>query len=237
MNTKQIISLLLLLIILVSGCSENIVSPTEDEMLSSQIIGKWEAKNYEILILKDDGSFIDTSLATFSDNPTKYVPHYIIEGKYYVREEVLFFYDISLLYAKAEESALAFGAPLDPRKIIIDNNNLSLQLIKIFDPKENNYPNLTGKWESSSWVGVFDKNIQPNYKGGEQMQIFDFNSDSLKLNYSIKYMFDTELVEYETKTNYDFDGNVLKYQNYPEYNVQFKNNKMYWSYYIINYTK
>ncbi len=236
MKTKQIISVLFLFFSLFSGCSENIIEPL-NITLSSQLSGKWESKNYEILNLNNDGTFIDTTLAIFADNPNEYVPHTVVDGKYYVTDSIVYFYDVNLLYAKAAESAFAFGTTMGPRKIGINGNNLTLQHVQVFNPKGNNYPYLNGQWESISWVGAFNKDIIPHYNGGKQKRIFNFNSDLLMVNYSIKYLFNTNLSASSTTTDYSFDGNVLKYGNYPYFKVKFKNNKMYWFSSPIHFVK
>ena len=171
-------------LILLNGCTENVINPSEDDLITTKIIGKWKANNYETLLLNSDGSFVDTSLAIFSDNPGVYVPHSVVKGKYYVNNEILYFYDVNLMYAKAVEMSptISFGIRLEPRVIKINESGLTLQIVKILEPIENNYPNLSGKWESTSWVGAYDKDIQPYFKGGEQKEVYHFYNDSLKVN-------------------------------------------------------
>ena len=225
-------------LILLNGCTENVINPSEDDLITTKIIGKWKANNYETLLLNSDGSFVDTSLAIFSDNPGVYVPHSVVKGKYYVNNEILYFYDVNLMYAKAVEMSptISFGIRLEPRVIKINESGLTLQIVKILEPIENNYPNLSGKWESTSWVGAYDKDIQPYFKGGEQKEVYHFYNDSLKVNYTSEYLFNTTLTNSNYLTDYDFDGVNFQYDNLT-YQVEFKNNKMYWYWYLINYSK
>jgi hypothetical protein len=239
MKTINIYLAIIFTLILVNGCSENITNPPEDDILNTQLIGKWEAKNYETLILNNDGTFIDTSLAISEDNPNKYVPHCVVTGKYSIADNILYFYDVTLQYAKAASvtpPAVAFAATFEPRKIIVNGNELNLQTVKILNPLESYYPNLNGKWESTSWIAVFDRDIQPQYKGGKRNEVFNFFSDSLKVNYSVEYLFNTSLSNSNYITDYSFDGTNFQYQN-TTYQVEFKNNKMYLFRYSINYSK
>ncbi len=75
MKTIKLFLLAFFVVYLISGCDDNSVNPSEDDIIVSQIIGKWVSKNYETLVLRSDGTFVDTSLAIFSYNPGVYVPH------------------------------------------------------------------------------------------------------------------------------------------------------------------
>ncbi len=239
MKTIKLFLLAFFVVYLISGCDDNSVNPSEDDIIVSQIIGKWVSKNYETLVLRSDGTFVDTSLAIFSDNPGVYVPHYVVKGKYYVNSEILYFYNVSLLYAKAVEMTpnnIRFGVQLDPRKIKVNTSGLNLQIIKILNPLENNFPNLSGKWEAKSWAGVYDKDIQPYFKGGETKETFQFFNDSSKVNYKNEYLFNTTLYGSNYLGDYTFDGLNFHFQN-TTYQIEFKDNKMYWFWYSINYTK
>lgn len=236
---KYFLFLLFPFLILFFSCSETIVSPSEDNLPTSNIIGTWKVKNYQTLVLNSDWTFIDTSFAIFADSPNVYVPHYVAKGKYTVDDSILYFYDVTLLYAKAASvtpPAVAFGVTMDPRKISVSGNQLNLQIIKILNPLESNYPNLSGKWESISWVAVFDRDIEPHYKGGKQKVVYNFLNDSLKVNYSVEYLFNTSLTNSNHITDYSFDGINLTFHN-TNFQVEFNNNKMYWLWHSIFYSK
>ena len=243
---KYLLFLLLPFLLLIISCSENVTNPsgdqivtTDDDLLTAKIIGKWEVKNYETLVLNSNRTFIDTSFAIFADSPNVYVPHCVVEGKYSVDDSILYFYDVILRYAKAASvnpPAVAFAVTMDPRKISFNGDQLNLQFVIILNPLESNYPNLIGRWESISWVAVFDRDIEPQYKGGKKKLDFNFYNDSLKVNYSVEYLFNTSLLNSNYVIDYTFDGINLSIQ-YINYKVEFRNNKMYWFGYTFNYLK
>lgn len=237
---KSLISFLCVfsLFILLNGCSDVVNSPTEEQLIAENITGRWVNENVEILTLKNNGIFIDTTLTQFVDSPGVFIPNYVINGKYSIKNNILYFYDVVLQYAKAASSEyiISFGVTINPRRISISGNELNLQFLQILNPLENNYPYLSGKWESITWMAVFDRFMQPQFIGGEKREAFDFIHDSLKVNYSSEYLFTTSILGYSCAYDYSFEDNYLQFPNV-KYKVEFKDNKMYWIMYEQHYVK
>ena len=236
MKSKSFFLILFITSILFISCNEEIVSPSEDDILTSSLIGKWEATNYDIITFNADGSFVDTALGLYTNN---YETHYVLKGKYSVNNSVVYFSDVSLTYFKGCESpsVISFSTAIDPKKVSFNNSNLNMEPVRILEPIDNSNNSLNGQWQAKIWMGSYENNSQPKFKGGQIKETFNFNSDSLNCLYQKEYLYQTNMQPENRQINYNYNGSSLDFGYPPYFRVEFKDNKMYWFYYAVNYSK
>ncbi len=233
MKTRILLLNLILLSLFSINCKDNVVVPSEDEVTTGKIIGTWKYPNYEIITFKSDGSFIDTSLALFTD---KYETHYVLKGKYTVNNSIIYFTDVSLVYCKAADNStvISFSTTIDPKAISFKNDQLNLESVKILEPKDNS-STLNGKWEVLSWIGYYENSSQPKYNGGQMKETYIFNKDSMTYVYQNEFLFYTSMSSGSISSKYNYNNSQLDF-GYPLYfRVEYKNNKMYWYYYSLTF--
>jgi hypothetical protein len=236
MKLKVIIFILFISSIHFISCNEEIVSPSEDDILTSRLIGKWEATNYDIITFNGNGSFIDTALGLYNTN---YETHYVLKGDYLVKNGIIYFTNVSLTYFKGWESPsiISFSTMIDPKKVSFANDILNMEPVKILEPSNNLDYSLNGEWQSIVWLGCYEKSSQPNFKGGQIKETYNFSSDSLICHYQTEFLFQTNMQHENRNINYNYNGSSLNLGYPPYYRVEFKDNRMYWFYYSVNYSK
>ncbi len=236
MRSNSFFLFIFISIILIISCNEEIVSPSEDDILTSNLIGKWEATNYDIITFNSDGTFIDTALGLYNNN---YEAHYVLEGKYLIQNSIVYFSEVILKYCKGSESPslISFSTAIDPKKISLNNGVLILEPVRILASLNNSTNILNGEWQTIIWLGSYENGSQPKYSGGQIKEIYNFNPDSMSCIYTKEYLFETNMKIENRHIDYNYDGSTLDFGFPPYFRVEFNDNKMYWFYYAIDYSK
>ena len=215
--------------ILLMSCRENVVAPSEDSIVSSKIIGRWEATNWEVITFNKDGSFLDAPLGSYS---TGYEPMFIFTGKYTVRDAVVYFEDVTLAEVKGQNqpSSGSLITTIDPKKIVFHNDTLTIESVKVLNAIDNNGDSLRGTWECYTWVGSFEYKEKPILGGFQMKENYTFNNDSLLCSYKQQYVYPTSIEPDTEKMKYNYSNAVMDLGYYPHYRVEFKDKRMYWFY-------
>lgn len=175
------------------------------------LIGKWNSKNYESISFNHDDTFVDTLFAsTPYSNQKVIVPLYVIEGKYLVKEGLIFFEDAYFNYLResADTSVNHYTINLYPRSIRFDRGNLFLQEFSILE-SENSSGVLQGEWKTRNWCCMFDRNSDNEFKGGIVKEILSFSDNADSAKFSNEYFFNTTLVPLSFNISYEFTSNVI----------------------------
>jgi len=203
-------------VIILTCCSANISK--EDQLLKEMLIGNWNSKNYESISFSNNDTFIDTLFTTTPySNQKSIVPLYVIEGKFLVKDGLIFFEDAYFSYLRetTDTSVKHFTINLYQRSIRFDRNNLFLQELSILESENSTVSELKGEWKTRNWCCMYERSSDNKFKGGiiEEILSFSDNADSAK--FSNKYLFNTTLVPLSFNIAYEITSKVVYFNFKP----------------------
>ena len=225
------LSVLALLIIFIS-CENN----NDDQFLKDQIVGNWRSTNsyYKSYTFNENNTFIDTAFYLWSDDPFNFKVREIISGDYLIKDGLLTFSNIRLMYFDGQESGNVVGHSTTYDQlynISFDNDILILNQKDIFEPINKSNSGIIGKWKHNKLVAVYDNNLANKYTGGSLYGLYDFKSDlSVTWQYEAKY--DNITQSGGSSGNYDLLNSQLTINQWSLYNIDvlFTKTTMIWLY-------
>jgi hypothetical protein len=223
---------LLLFVFIFIGCSEdNIVDPSNDDLIQNNIVGHWKFNDYRSLTFLADGTFIDSMF--IESTQSNLTPQNIVVGKYFIKNSILDFSELRLDYSIfptiiTSPSEFGFVQHYDMYKISFEDNNLKMQAAKIFEKDNSNSTVLKGKWNSYQWVATYITADDPEQNGGKLEESFNFMPDSNICEYSSRYSFETTAKADSNKIySYSYNNSELVITNKLNGTVQEEEGKLF----------
>lgn len=229
---KKILFLLALSILFLSCKDDSINEPYDNFIQTKLLIGTWQNTDYmpEKLVLFDNYTFVDTFYATFNDKPNVLQNHFSFRGTYKIENNYLKFDNVIMTGGKSVGSGntLGFSVVLFPqREISFVNNQLELDFCYILNPLNSYATEIKGKWETNSLIIAFEKNSNPQLKGGWRKDTYEFIPNRNICKYQYKYLFDTQTLAVNDSTTFKQVESSITFENlYIAYRYEFKDNQM-----------
>jgi len=148
---KKLLFPLLTLPLLLIGCAEDIINPSEDDSLIGKLIGTWkDSQNYSITFYSNN-TFLDSIyFEGITDTSASNYGLFIRRGKYNISNSILnlteFHFDTVITKA-----TLGLGMNSTHSEISIVNNQLRMIPFLIFYRVNNNGNDIWGEWTNNGW--------------------------------------------------------------------------------------
>ena len=219
------------------GCSEinNPITPSEDDLLKSKLIGRWSEYGNYIIHFYNDNTFIDSLYDLTHPDSLQF----IVKGKYNIKDSIWIPYELKCLFAdtiNVSPNVIGDRLMFYPQKVYILNNKLDFNLVEILTQSIGNKNDLVGTWESEVWIIGIEKRINWEVIQGSIQNSYTFYPDSLAYNLSITSSINSSFINSKDSGSYSYNPPILElnsfYFNVRFYTMEvtFKNNKMYWLY-------
>ncbi len=227
-----------ILVILLTNCKDNVTDPQNTTNTRSDILGKWHSTFYGGIEFTADGNFTDSSKTWFCTS-TSPKAEYVVKGKYYVIDDIIYFYDVKMIYSMWQDSSAISGmlSPISCVKISFLEGSLCLQKVQVLEPVDVYNEKMKGRWTNTVWAGVYERDKNPKYSGGQIKYLYTFNTDSVNCKINKDLLFNSIFTATEDTTEYFFENGYLDFSNGNSYFVEFANNKMYWYSFMASYQK
>ena len=228
--SKQTTISLIVLFLCMTGC-KNTTNPvsSSDQLLTSDLIGKWNKPGYTITF-NTDFTFADSTLFTTAFDSTKTQIDTIKRiGKYYVQDGFLFFTDFQITYVGSSSLGISFTSTED--EITIVGNKLRLKYAQVLSPAGNSGGQLYGSWKREGWYCGYVAQDSVKLNNGKFEQNFLFPPDSSKCSYHFTYLTGRlSPREYSGMPEFTYRDSIINIPTLGVYNssVQFKSGKMLW---------
>lgn len=232
---KARISFSCILIFIFYSCSSQLSE--EDRLLSEMIIGKWTAKNFETIVLNNDNTFLDTiwSEVPYSSS-INFVPLMVAEGRYNVKNGMIYFSDVRLTYlrAAADTSVKSFIHIYYPRAVRPSDNDMFIQVLPTFDDVSNSQ-SLTGKYLMTNPGVIYNNSSRERFFSSRIHEMYEFYPETGSCIYTRKYSIDREQNEITVHSDYSYIHPRLGFSDYDvgfnsfyDVLVMFAGNRMQW---------
>ena len=203
-----------------------ITSNNINNSLSTKIPGFWHLRNQYFITFYEDGTFKDSSIATYDGGP-----EYIRSGKYEIEDDILKFINFSYLYNYMGKYVTASWSSMMDYKISIVGDTLKRMPITVLNTYSTDNTNLYKEWFEIKWLNYSD-NSDPEplirYEGwAEWFHIF--NESSLIYESGIRYI-DSDSLEdfYSDSVIFFFSSPYLQIGSSDTLKVELSKDKLIW---------
>ena len=230
---KYLLILLVPFLLLFISCSENIINPSEDDLLTSKIIGTWkDNQNYSITFYNNN-TFKDSIY--FDSNPDTSANNYglfIRKGKYSISNSVLELTEFNI-DTIITNSMIGMGMNSTHSEISIINNQLRMIPLLIFYKPDNYVSDLWGEWTNTGWYCQRDADTtlyKPIYGPTVEKYIFYKDSSFCTHSKSTHNLYNDSTYTYTANWDYSYTPPYLDIPAPAYYNlkVKFGSSKMHW---------
>ncbi len=238
--------ILLLAVILLTGCSDNTVQvqqiETQDEILIREIVGTWKAidpwegssqrADWYCIDFRSDGVYTDTIYNAFKETQTTDTVTIITSGNYTIQNQVLEYANVSFSYKTSSGQPFLFISTKLPQFISLTGDSLSIQMGFALSSADSTENQLKGTWNIIFWYYMSSNNsFTPEYTGRREI-IYIFGNDS-SYTEIWKYLDRPDWSVQTWNGSYFYDPPELRtlVGNYEETRlVEFHSPKMYWNF-------
>lgn len=201
----------------------------EDIDLTKRLTGNWRAEDRESIIFFDYGKFIDSLFIEVPHVADVFIPEFIFEGKFIVINSEIIFSEVKVIYSKAAETTpdISFHRMINRRTISFVDNELFLQEIQKFYPKQSYEKIANGKWECGNSAVVFqsDKN---SFSFMNAKISFSFNDAEKTCERKLE--FENDYSEADVHSSFEYHSNRINFTALKDVMALFKD--AYWLWFI-----
>lgn len=235
---KTQLSILLLMMILVSGCEDSGTNPPPhpDELLLEAIVGVWSSNPLSYAQYFADGTFTSKVVVWRGEGPPDTLTT-IKTGNYTIIDGIL--YRSGIRTSNFTSSGIPWGyvGEEHPSELTIRGDTLFGTVLDVYSKTEGSTFDLAGSWSTVFWITrVPDTSFTPVYEG-RVMYTYTFFPDSHRVKIQSQRLDPTGELSQPSWTSYTYDPPVLSIGiSLPERaQVLFKAGKMRWYRYHFSY--